>query len=396
MKKYGSWRTISAILVLSLVVNFFQAQPVLGLPAGYQEFFLPHVDNYDVFYGVDSNIGTSNKNMHYVVGVTAAADNTTVYYDHWENGLGSGTTFDEQVTLNKGQVRVFESSNIPTPRGTTTKYDGGDRVYVSGSLLQLVVSAWSESVGTVFADAWEVYPVQAWQTSYTIPVGEALFSTYPAFRSVYALVMSGTDSNTITVTNAAGAVQATTVINRGQTYVYRVTGGAGYTVSGTSKIEVQLIVGNNANHYEMRGYTITPSQYWGNGYYTPVPSWSTTSKSELYLYNPNSSTITINWEDRSGTGSSLATGSFTIPAKTTRSYSNGTGHYVPVPMSTRLIVKNSGGSAPAISAPEVTVRPGTGDIRLFPLIFSGRITTSAGPPVIVLWPPVRSMVHRSM
>jgi uncharacterized repeat protein (TIGR01451 family) len=341
MKRYLLSRIFTVILLLSFGLVFLPQQPVLALPAGYQEFFLPHVDNYDVFYAVDSNIGTSNKNMHYVVGVTAAADNTVVYYDHWENGLSSGTTADETVSLNKGQVYKFESSNIPSPRGTSTRYDGGDRIYVSGSLLQLVVSAWSESVGTVLADAWEVYPVQAWQTSYTIPVGEALFSTYPAFHSVYAIVMSGSDSNTITIRNSSGSVQATTVLNRGQTYVYRVTGGAGYTITGTSKIETQLITGNDDNHYEMRGYTITPSQYWGNGYYTPVPSWSSTSKSELYLYNPNSSAITVNWEDRSGAGGSLTTGSFTIAAKTTRSYSNRTGHYIPIGSGAYIYTPNS-------------------------------------------------------
>jgi uncharacterized repeat protein (TIGR01451 family) len=330
MKKYYSYRILSALLILSCLAVFFQAQPIAALPAGYQEFYLPNVDNYAVFYGVDNTLSTSNKNMHFVVGVTAAADNTTVYYDHWENGLGSGTTNDETVALNKGQVYIFESSNIPTPRGTTTKYDGGDRIYVSGSLLQLVVSAWPESIGTVFADAWEVYPVQAWQNTYTIPAGEALFSSYPNFHSVYALVLSGSDSNSISITNAAGTVQASTTLNRGQTYVYEITGGAGYTITGSGKIEVQMITGNNDNHWEMRGYTITPSQYWGSGYYTPVPSWTSSSKSELFLYNPNSSSITISWEDRSGSGGSLTTGTFSIAAKTTRSYSNGTGHYIPI------------------------------------------------------------------
>lgn len=73
--------------------------------------------------------------MHYVVGVTASSDNTAVYCDHWENGLGTGPSGDEVVYLSKGQVHYFESASIPVPRGTNTYYDGGDRIFVSGSLL---------------------------------------------------------------------------------------------------------------------------------------------------------------------------------------------------------------------------------------------------------------------
>jgi len=149
-------RVVSMILI-SVVLAFpivgLLTQPVAALPAGFQEFFtpLPCDLTQDIFINIDNDPSVSN-GMHYVVGVTASADNTVVYYDHWENGYGSGVTgYDEMVTLNKGEIHTFESGSIPSsPRGTAQYYDGGDRIFVSGSLLQFVVSTWPESPGTVF------------------------------------------------------------------------------------------------------------------------------------------------------------------------------------------------------------------------------------------------------
>ena len=205
--------------------------------------------------------------MHYVVGVTASADNTVIYYDHWENGFSSGAAGDEVVSLNKGQTIKFESSNIPTnPRGTATYYDGGDRIFVSGSLLQLVVSTWPESTGTVFTDAWEVYPVQAWENQYTVPVGENLgvgTNNYDDFDKTWILVMSGTDGNAIQIKGPTGTVLASTTLNKGGTYRYEV-GQSGTTVTSSAPVQVQIIAGQPTSTYEMRGLTITPQQVLGD------------------------------------------------------------------------------------------------------------------------------------
>ena len=73
--------------------------------------------------------------MHAVIAVTAWSANTTVYYDHWEDGYdfdpaNPEATADETVVLaNTGDQRIFESSTIPThPAGhrapTTTAATG--------------------------------------------------------------------------------------------------------------------------------------------------------------------------------------------------------------------------------------------------------------------------------
>lgn len=332
-------------LMLALSITGFLAQPVAALPAGFQEFYLPLPTGnttalsgtYSVFNAMKAtNVGNG---MHYIVGVTASQDNTVVYYDHWENGLGTGSNHDESVSLNKGEVHVFESGNIPVPRGTSTYYDGGDRIFVSGGLLQLVVSTWTETRQTVFTDAWEIYPVQAWQNSYVIPVGENLASAprdYNDFTFVYALVMSESSSNVITVTDRNGTPVGGlgTTLNRGQTYIFQVTGDEGYTVTGTGPIQVQLMTGTSGS-YEMRGYTLMPRQYWGNAYFTSVSSGSSGRDSELYLYNPNGSSISVTLEDASSTNT------YSIPAKSTRSYSEMTGH--PIPQNSGAYVHTQGG-----------------------------------------------------
>jgi len=324
-------KVLLSVVILFLIAvtgtGILNTPRVSALPAGFHEFYIPLTANVSqgIFVDIDDDPSVS-ENMHFVIGVTASADNTVIYYDHWENGLLTGTGSDENVPLSKGEVHVFESSDIPTnPRGNSTKYDGGDRVYVSGSLLQLVVSIWPEDPGTVFCDAWEIYPVQAWESTYTVPVGEDLAGApwdYSDFSQVFVLVMSGTDNNSITIVDPNTGTHNFT-LDRGQSanvsHIY-----AGTTVTADDPVEVQLMTGRDrsGSASEMRGYTIVPQTYWETSYYAPVPSWSS-GNSDLFLYNPNAYQITINYEDLSGSGS------FTISANGTKSYYDGTGRYVP-------------------------------------------------------------------
>jgi hypothetical protein len=329
---------VVAVLFSALCLQF--SAGVSGLPAGFQEFYLPLPadSTQDLFRGI-SGWNSPTELMHYVVGVTASSDNTVVYYDHWENGLeGPGPDgADEVVYLDKGETHSFESASIPTaPRGSETLYDGGDRIFVAGGLLQLVVSTWPESVGTVFSDAWEVYPVQAWNTHYSVPVGENLADwpdRYLDFARVYLSVMSGSDGNTITVGGSDY------YLDRGEELTLRVP-VSGMDVSSTAPVQVQMVTGRPGSMYEMRGYTITPRQFWGKGYYAPVPSWPTQfvesngpisgaqlaadPVTDIFLYNPGSGSITVGWEDLSGSGS------FPIGPGDTVSFQSSAGHYVPV------------------------------------------------------------------
>ena len=102
---------------------------------------------YFIFNDLDVNAGATG--MHSVTSVVAWSANTTVYYDHWENGYNfdpnnPAATADETYTLaTPGTIKVFESSNVPNIRNAASTcagqtnpgnrcYDGGDRLYVAG------------------------------------------------------------------------------------------------------------------------------------------------------------------------------------------------------------------------------------------------------------------------
>ena len=158
----------------------------------------------------NNSIGATLTNINTI----SAGGPVKVYYDHWENGYGTGAAGDEVYTVGKGTVLTFRSTNIPEPHpGTMTAcsassfpaggspagaanrcYDGRDRVFVTGGPVSVAQAFWSTSADTNFANAWEIYPVKPYQSNYTIPVGENLFGpTYwDRFNSVAYSNSNGT------------------------------------------------------------------------------------------------------------------------------------------------------------------------------------------------------------
>ena len=339
-------------LILLLVVFALGVQWNSGLAqssTGYSEYYIPGASDqlWEIFVNNDTDpVLVEASGIHAVIAVTATTDGTTVYYDHWEDGYDfiplTASGADETYTVNTGDVLEFESSNIPVqPRGSGDCavlpgvgfgcYDGRDRLFVAGGPVSVTRASWPESTGTVFSLAWEIYPVKPFLTNYTIPVGEDLSSapkSYDDFAAVYVIAQSMTDSNLVEIDdpNTVG-VDVSVTLNEGEvTELYHID--AGTTVVGTSPVQVQFMVGDAASGTasEIRGYSAVPDSLWDNEYYNPVPSApSSQGDTDLYLYNPNASTITIDFEDQAGSGS------FTIAAGDTVAYSDtaGAGRVVP-------------------------------------------------------------------
>ena len=202
-----------------------------------------------------------------MISVTAWADTTAVYYDHWENGYdfdpANPTTADETYTLNTGQRMVFESATITLPRtatppagSTCTKlrngaaaattpnlayvcYDGRDRIYTAGGPVTVARVGWNQTRGVgVQGAAWEIYPVKPQLTTYIFPFGENIQSGETAiwygFQRVAALIQATADNTTITIDvngdgapdlinanrNATTGDDTTTVtLNKGQSFL---------------------------------------------------------------------------------------------------------------------------------------------------------------------------------
>jgi uncharacterized repeat protein (TIGR01451 family)/fimbrial isopeptide formation D2 family protein len=286
--------------------------------------------------------------MHYIIGVAASTDNTTVYYDHWEDGYDfdplNSATADETVTLNKGQVQVFESANIPhDPRNpANTFYDGRDRIIVAGGPAVVSVAFYPVSPGSVYNAAVEVLPIKPLQTNYVVPVGEGMTGGNGQydFSQTFLTIQSASDNNFITVVDPVGGT-ITRTLNKGQVLDVRHT-TPGTVVTGTAPIQVHLLGGyqQTGAYSEMDGVAIFPKTLWDDEYYNPVESAGVAQDgnrygTEMYLYNPTPNSIQIFWEDTSGSGY------YTLPAYASRTYAQMSGHFVPV--GSASYVKSMGG-----------------------------------------------------
>ena len=346
-----------------------------AVAAGYSEYYIPGDETTMrlIFDSLDDADAAGDYDMHTVISVTAWADNTIVYYDHWEDGYDfdpadpAGTADERIVLSNTGDQYTFESSNIPTnPRGTATYYDGGDHVYVAGGSVTVTRASWIEGVGVGNQSAaWEIYPVKPQLTTYVVPFGENL--GFADFNRVFVLIQATADNTTFTVDyNGDGTPDAlnqnrdadktdpgdvsTVTLQKGQTFLLdRVSAcpngtncttnpgslNSGTVVQGNATLQVKFVAGNPGQNYCARGLSAFPRGYWTKDYYAPLddPTNAARGNTDYYLYNPHASALTINWE------STTSSGSFSIPSGGTVSYRTAAGA---VPADSGLYFKADG------------------------------------------------------
>ncbi|HYM59424.1 MAG TPA: hypothetical protein VEZ11_00885, partial [Thermoanaerobaculia bacterium] len=189
MRRDRLFGTFQSILIACLL--FVAANAAFGqAAAGYSEYILPGDEQnmYFIFNDLDVNAGATG--MHSVISVVAWSANTTIYYDHWENGYNfdpnnPAATADEiYVLATPGSIKTFESSNVPNIRNAASTcagqtnpgnrcYDGGDHIYVAGGPVTVTRAVWMEARGAGNqGDAWEIYPVKPQLTTYVLPFGE--------------------------------------------------------------------------------------------------------------------------------------------------------------------------------------------------------------------------------
>jgi len=373
---------IACLLLLSAGAAFGQAA------AGYSEYFLPGDEQnmYFIFNDLDVNGGATG--MHSVTSVVAWSGNTTIYYDHWENGYNfdpnnpAATADETYVLATPGSIKLFESSNVPNIRNPASTcagqgnpgnrcYDGGDRIYVAGGPVTVTRAVWMEARGAGNqGDAWEIYPVKPQLTTYVLPFGEDNFATsnafFTGFERVYALIQATDDNTTVTVDlnhdgvpdilnlnrdatwNNAG--DGTTVtLQKGETFLLdRVSactahttcttfpgGGplnSGAIIQGNKTLQVKYVAGRIAQTYAARGLSAFPRGFWTTDYYAPFGQAVNAAKgvTDYYLFNPSSTPLTINWQSQS------ASGSFAVPANSNQSFNRALGANPSVPVGSGL------------------------------------------------------------
>ena len=320
---------------------------IFGIPSGYSEYYIPGSAEqmWTIYTQNDPTSLVQATGMHSVISVTSNLDDTTVYYDHWENGYGfnpqSATlTADAVYFIAQGQVLIFESANIPVyPRGTNIYWDGMDRIYTAGGPVTVTRMSWPDSVGTIYAGAIDVLPNNVLDKEYTLPVGKNLAAapaSFDDFTHTYLQVQSTSNGNWVQVNDPwTAGTEISVILNRGQVTTY-LNANSGTFVSGSAPVQVQFVVGDDwgtAVAFESRWYTAYPRSLWDKEYYCPVGGFRKVDTYgtdtyhvavDLYVHNPWDYSIDVQFQDQSGSGN------FTVFSHATQSYSAGAGRYVPV------------------------------------------------------------------
>ncbi|MGL6338657.1 MAG: DUF4347 domain-containing protein, partial [Waterburya sp.] len=266
------------------------------------------------------------------ISLTASTNNTVIYYDHWEdgyegdinnpvqsttqiwgdgntaNGVFPGTTTDQ---ISAGDVAVLQN-DVSLPRNSSsTLFDGRDKIGASKAIA-VTRTAWAAQSSTLLADAWEVADTLNYGTAFKVPVGENVNTGRDEiFEYVGLLVTASENGTTVNIdANADGTNEITTTLNEGE--VRFINGGvnAGATITTSKPVQANLITGNKSespdkydetatasSYYASRWYTLYPDDQLSNSYYTPVGD-TTNNPTSVFVYNPNGSDITVNYEYR--------------------------------------------------------------------------------------------------
>ncbi len=379
-----NWTALRALATVGLIGGLFvaTAPKVYGAGAGYSQFYIPGDEDLLEYVLTDlRNEAAGTYDMHSIVAATAWAANTIVIVDHWEDGYefdpqDALSTYDEYFTLAAaGDAKVFEDSNIPLGRtvnpdptfcdasadevdDSPCQVDGRDIIHIIGTSATITRGFWAEVGNTYQADAWEVYPVRPQLLKYILPFGENLCATCTTgndgtnpgdtdlrdFDRVYALVQATADGTVLQIDfdndgiydsfdhNYDGTLDGTQLIlDRGEVYLLdRRSDGpggtlnTGTTILGSETLQVQYIVGDEGASFEMRAMSAFPQGFWDSEYYAPADETSGAgTATDIYIYNPHSSALAVDWETTGGSGS------FNVPALSTVSFRERIGGQAP-------------------------------------------------------------------
>jgi LPXTG-site transpeptidase (sortase) family protein len=351
---------VRLLVLVSMVVSAFaqvkpaQAAVVGANPPPIQTFFLsmPEDQVFASFKLISSKAPVAP--MRSVTGISVTTSNTQIYYDQWENGYeldlanpsniwASGNPGGTQIWGNSnaadgcpsnvdgqtplactnandvlvmGNVIVLEN-NVPLPRTSAIFYDGRDKIG-STKVIAVTRSAWAATPGTVLADAVEVYDTTRWGTSYEMPVGEDT-TNFPGagVNSMYnysaLLVVASQNSTSVTIdTDGPGVIIPFTIsLNQGDAYQVNGSMKMGATVSSTKPIQVNLLTGKRGSSYASRWYSLAPQSQWTSSLWTSVGTTVAGYPSTVFVFNPETISLTVNYETR------LGSGSFSVPANST-------------------------------------------------------------------------------
>lgn len=306
-------------------------------------FFIPLPEG-DVRNTLEALNSATGNTITTTISLVTVEGNAVIVIDHWEDGYEADIDNPVQAStlvfgdLNFGNgdlgapptgltcFPVCPLGDMPLPAGhiltlkntmnasptrgnSPVLFDGKDRIS-SNRALSVVRAAWSPTPGVVLAEAVEVVDTSAYGLNYVAPVGQNTAGQNAMFERTEFYIQAAQDNTQLTIdVNGPGSPGGITnvTINQGQSHT--VTGVLeGATVSATKPVQVHLLTGDVGASYESRWYTLYPVDFADMVYYNPVASASSGDPSSVFIYNPTGSSITVNYNTTSGSGS------FMVPA----------------------------------------------------------------------------------
>jgi len=292
------------------------------------QYFVPFHgrDLWRLFSGLNRcqhlGYGDVSETLESTIVLTASADETRWFYDHWEDGydtdpLNPGST-TMQGALDSGRTQVFRDTVDTTTLGdpANLQNDGRDRITMVGAPGAVIRMVFPTDPGVVMATAWEVPKVLEWGEQYIATIGEDLdFNIAFVDDFDYAgLEVMAAFPNTQVYYN--GDFVAT--LGSGEAYMIPGAndgaGGGGIdsddVITATAPIQIQNLVGgcDMTQGWSAQGYTLLPVSAWGFNYWAPVPDFTDGVRDcnidldgmpnddrdvDIYIHNPHNSEIMV-------------------------------------------------------------------------------------------------------
>ncbi len=318
-------------------------------------FYLPFPENKEqlrkAFFaaGTQSSGGTTVRN---IISLKVPYPNTTIVYDHWEDGYEDDITVPTQATTqiwgdgnpNNGSAPGYPSDIIPAGASiiidtefayndrvqSSIQYDGKDKLFSSNNIFITKVTG---DVGRFDVQnvKTDVLDVSRFGKIFRVGFGEDVNqpSGITAFRYVSLFIRAATDSTVVTIDiDGDGGNVKTKLLHEGEVWFYDGVGGTGTNgigvvandvnkpddvksstvITASEPVGVDVLFGDIAN-YGTRNIYVLPSKFNSNEYITPVHTTNSDAPVVAYFTNNSTAPIEVEWE--TGSGSS---GSFIIKA----------------------------------------------------------------------------------
>ncbi|MBK8564662.1 MAG: hypothetical protein IPN76_15340 [Saprospiraceae bacterium] len=308
-----------------------------ALSTTFDKYYIPlpeaniHVFNKKFTDHVGQSISPSVRS---VISISATENGTLLYYDHWEDGYEANIFNPTQSTtqiwgdgniangkppgfatdqLNAGNVMALDNT-IPIPRNASQIFfDGRDKL-VSSHQLALSKAAWSATPGPVQSEAVDIVDVNAFGKIFEVPLGQN--TTADQMFEYTSLSVMAVENNTVVHidTDGNGSPNITQNLNEGETYQMNGGVNSGTKITATKAVQAHLLTGDLGATYETRWFTLFPLEKWDNSYFAPVGTTDAADPVNVFIYNPNTYAITVNYATKAGSGT------FSVASKSTYRY----------------------------------------------------------------------------